>query len=55
MADKGKSGFVLILIIAVIAVVGLEMFVLTGGSNIMLFQADIAHLRAVRSGQVEHR
>jgi hypothetical protein len=52
MEDKRENGFVLILVIAVIAVVGLEMFVLAGSSNIILFQADTAYLRAVRSNLV---
>jgi len=47
-----RNGFVLILVIALIAVIGLEMFVLAGGSNTMLFQADTAYLRAVQSNLV---
>ncbi len=41
-----QNGFVLILVIVLIAVVGLEMFVLADGSNTMLFQSNTAYLQA---------
>ncbi len=47
-----RNGFVLIIVIALIAVIGLEMFVLAGGSNTILFQADTAELRAIQSNLV---
>ena len=47
-----QNGFVLVIVIVLIAVVGLEMFVLTGGSNTMLFQADSAYLQACESNLV---
>ncbi len=45
MKDKRRKGFVLILVLLILSVIGLEMFVLTSGSNIILFQADTAYLR----------
>ncbi len=36
----------LILVITAMAVIGLEMYVLTGGANTMLFQSDTAYLKA---------
>lgn len=47
-----RNGFVLILVITLMAIIGLEMYVLAGGSNTMLFQADTAYLRAVQSNLV---
>ena len=47
-----KNGFVLVVVIVLIAVVGLEMFVLAGGSNTMLFQANNAYLQACESNLV---
>ncbi len=49
MKDKRRKGFVLILVLLVLSVIGLEMFVLASGSNIMLFQANTAYLRACES------
>jgi hypothetical protein len=46
MKKVKHNGFVLILVIALIAVIGLEMFVLADGSNTMLFQSDAAYLQA---------
>lgn len=46
MENKRKNGFVLILVIMAIALIGLEMFVLTGVSNTMLFQSNTAYLQA---------
>jgi len=42
-----RKGFVLIFIVLLIAVVGAEMFVLTGISNRMLFDSNTAHLEAL--------
>ncbi len=44
---KRQKGFILAFVITALALVGVVMFVLAGGSNTMLFQADWAHLRAV--------
>jgi len=41
------EGFVLVLVIVALSLVGVVMFVLTEGSNTMLFQADRAYLGAV--------
>ena len=43
---EAREGFVLILVITAMAVIGLEMYVLTGGANTMLFQSDMAYLKA---------
>jgi len=37
---------VLILVITAIALIGTQMFVLTGNSNIIMFQSDTAYLQA---------
>ena len=41
-----KNGFILVIVIVTIALMGAEMFVLTGGSNAILFQANTAYLQA---------
>ena len=41
-----QNGFVLVLVIATIGLIGAEMFILTGISNSILFQADTAYLEA---------
>ena len=46
MKKARQKGFVLILVITAMAIIGLEMHVLTGGANIMLFQSDTAYLKA---------
>jgi len=46
MKKARQKGFVLILVITAMAVIGLEMYVLTGGANTMLFQSDTAYLKA---------
>jgi len=43
-----QKGFVLVFIITVIAVIGIYMFVLTGNSNIMIFQSNRAYLEAAQ-------
>ncbi|UCC98580.1 MAG: hypothetical protein JSW66_01545 [Phycisphaerales bacterium] len=43
-----KRGFVLILVITAIAVIGIEMFVLAGVANTMQFQSHRAYLQACR-------
>ena len=47
-----QKGFVLIIVIMVVAIVGLELFVLAGGSNTILFQTDTAYLQAVERNLV---
>ena len=43
-----QNGFVLIVVITSFALIAAEMFILTGGSNVILFQADNAYLEACR-------
>ncbi|MHC4155878.1 MAG: hypothetical protein ACYST6_13270 [Planctomycetota bacterium] len=42
-----RKGFVLVLVVLIIAVMGAEMFVLSGISNRMLFDANNAQLEAI--------
>ncbi len=46
MKKPRQNGFVLILVITAMAIIGLEMYVLTDGANTMLFQSDTAYLKA---------
>jgi type II secretory pathway component PulK len=46
MKKPRSNGFVLILVITAIAVIGVEMVVLTDGANTMLFQSDTVYLKA---------
>ncbi len=48
MKKPRQKGFVLILVITAMAIIGLEMYVLTGGANTMLFQSDMAYLEACK-------
>ena len=48
MKKPRQKGFALVLVITAMAIIGLEMYVLTGGSNIMLFQSDTAYLEACK-------
>ena len=45
---RRNQGAILTLVIVALMLVGVVMFVLTEGSNTMLFQADAAYLRAVQ-------
>ena len=47
MGKPRRNGFVLILVIIVMALIGVVMFVLTEGANTMLFQSNRAYLEAV--------
>ena len=47
MSTEKRDGFVLTFVIVLLGLVGVVMFVLTGGSNTMLFEADAAHVQAV--------
>ncbi len=44
--QRRPDGFALVLVITAMAVIGLEMHVLTSGANTMLFQSDTAYLKA---------
>jgi hypothetical protein len=47
MSKARRQGFILTYVIVLLGLVGVVMFVLTGGANTMLFQADAAYLQAV--------
>ena len=53
MKKLRRNGFVLILVVVIIAAFGLEMFVLAGASNTILFQSDSAYLNAVEHNLME--
>jgi len=46
MKKSGQKGFVLIFVIMVIAIIGIEMFVLADIANTMQFQSQNAYLKA---------
>lgn len=46
MKHPQQNGFVLILLVVAIALIGAEMIVLTGSANKILFQSDTAYLQA---------
>jgi hypothetical protein len=48
MKKPRQKGFALVLVITAMAIIGLEMHVLTSGANTMLFQADTAYLEACK-------
>jgi hypothetical protein len=50
--QRRPDGFALVLVITAMAVIGLEMHVLTSGANTMLFQADTAYLEACKRNLV---
>jgi len=52
MKKARQNGFVLILVITAMAIIGLEMHVLTSGANTMLFQSDTAYLEACKRNLV---
>jgi type II secretory pathway component PulK len=52
MKNPQQNGFVLILVVAAIAVIGAMMIVLTGSANKILFQSDTAYLQACRRNLV---
>jgi len=47
-----RDGFVLVIVIITIALIGAEMFVLTGGSNTILFQTNNAYLQACQQNLI---
>jgi len=48
MKNSRRKGAALVLAITAMAIIGLEMHVLSSGSNIMLFQSDRAYLEACK-------
>lgn len=48
MKKPRRKGFALVLVITAMAIIGLEMHVLTSGANTMLFQSDTAYLEACK-------
>ncbi len=46
MKRRRENGFVMLLIIVALALIAVEIFVLTAGSNTILFQANDAYLEA---------
>ncbi|MBL7186672.1 MAG: hypothetical protein ISS70_10140 [Phycisphaerae bacterium] len=46
MKRRKRNGFVLVLVITVLAVIGIQMFALAGIANTMQFQSHTAYLRA---------
>ena len=41
-----QNGFILVIVISALALIAAELFILTGGSNTILFQANNAYLEA---------
>ena len=52
MKHRQQNGFVLLLVVVAIALIGAEMFVLTSSSNQILFQSDTAYLQAIERNLV---
>ena len=52
MKHPQRNGFVLILVIAAMALIGAELFVLTDSANMVLFQTDTAYLQACQRNLV---
>ena len=52
MKNPQQNGFVLILVIAAMGLIGAMMIVLTGSANKILFQSDTAYLQACRRNLV---
>jgi hypothetical protein len=48
MTKPRKNGFVMILVITAMAIIGLQMHVLSSGANTMLYQSDRAYLNACK-------
>ncbi len=48
MKKARNNGFVLVLVITAMAIIGLQMHVLTSGANTMLYQSDRAYLNACK-------
>jgi len=52
MKNPQQNGFVLIIVIAAMGLVGASMIVLTGSANKILFQSDTAYLQACQRNLV---
>jgi hypothetical protein len=52
MKNKRKNGYVLVLVILAMAVIGATMLVLSAGANTMVFQSNTAYLQACRRNLV---
>ncbi len=52
MKNERKNGFVLVLVILAMAVIGATMLVLTAGANTMVFQSNTAYLQACQRNLV---
>jgi len=52
MKNKRKNGFVLVLVILAMAIIGATMLVLTAGANTMVFQSNTAYLQACQRNLV---
>jgi hypothetical protein len=48
MKNTRQKGFALVLVIVAMAIIGLEMHVLSSGSNIMLYQSNRAYLETCK-------
>lgn len=52
MKNERKNGFVLVLVILAMAVIGATMLVLSAGANTMVFQSNTAYLQACQRNLV---
>ena len=52
MKNERKNGFVLVLVIVAMAIIGVTMLVLSTGANTMLFQSNTAYLQACQRNLV---
>ncbi len=48
MKTNREKGFILVLVIAILAAIAAVMFLIADDANTMLFQSDTAHLRAAQ-------
>lgn len=52
MKNERKNGFVLVLVILAMAIIGATMLVLSAGANTMVFQSNTAYLQACQRNLV---
>lgn len=52
MKNERKNGYVLVLVIVAMAIIGVTMLVLSTGANTMLFQSNTAYLQACQRNLV---
>jgi type II secretory pathway pseudopilin PulG len=52
MKNQRKNGFVLVLVIVAMAIIGVTMLVLSTGANTMVFQSNTAYLQACQRNLV---